>query len=348
MNRWAMVGNKTIIKRTLLMAGVLFIAGTRTWAGIPSDSVKSLLVGQQKRLTEIVKEYSSQIEDYRMDILNLEEEKEWLEVKIERITDQGRQVPVELTKAVSAIKGKLVFCEREIERLSRLNEGHIREMQNLDARVKKKFGNPPPEWWVWDEQAYALVNPYRPKFIRKLKQDEMVHVAETEESHRESVAEIPDRSPDYSSNHSEEKSTLVAETLEEKIKSSDLDGWVDLSSGEHGMKLEVQLPILFGEGKTDLADDYRTFLEKFSTLIKPYDVVVEVAGYPDGKVTGKKDFVKNMAMGTKRAASVVKEMMDMGVPASSFKIISERGNDSSGESPLKSRVEVNVYLKNGG
>jgi flagellar motor protein MotB len=172
---------------------------------------------------------------------------------------------------------------------------------------------------------------------------ETSHAGSYESSHdvsqKESVAHAPAHDAD------------LLETFEEKIKAADIDNWVALASGEKGLKLEVQLPILFGLGKTDVAEDYKLFFNKLASLIKPYHVVIEVSGYPDSHTSDRKSFVTNMAMGTKRAASVVKELMKTGLPASAFKIISESGDAPHAReknelsSAMRRRVEVNVYIR---
>lgn len=327
---------KTIL--SLIMLLTPFIYGVKTWANIPADSSKKLLLNEQKNLTEAVIEYKSLIHDYTMDLMNLKADREWIDVKIKRMEDQKRDVPDSLRQAMDNIDEKMVHHKKEMKRLAVLCELHFKEMKTLDARVKKIYGKPTPVWWRWNVGAAPW------KIRNKSKQEhpehiETPHVAANDVSRKETVDHAPAHDSD------------LLEAFEEKIKAADIDNWVSLASGERGLKLEVQLPILFGLGKTDVADDYILFFNKLASLIKPYHVVIEVSGYPDNNTSDRKSFVSNMAMGTKRAANVVKELMKTGLPASAFKIISESGDDSHDRekkevsNAMKRRVEVNVYIR---
>ena len=335
--------------RTALFMMTLFMScfcGFKAWAAVPADLSRELCLQEQRELTYSVLEYKELIHDYRLDLLNLKAEREWVDVKIKRIKEQGRSVPDSLVKAVHRIDGKMVNHEKEMKRLDALSDSHIKAMKNLDAKVKKTFGSPPPDWWRWSERVSPWL--YAGKSGSKSKHREAGHDTSHETPAHEVVYDVSRRE---SSAHAPGRDSNLLESLEEKIKSAGMENWVSLVSNGKELTLEVQLPILFGIGKADVADDYKLFLKKFSSLIKPYDAVIEVAGYPDGNTTDRKSFVSNMAMGTKRAASVVKELMNAGLPASSFKIVSESAGGSKGpvkhdvSAATKRRVEVSVHIK---
>lgn len=331
---------KTIL--SLIMLLTPFIFGVKTWANIPAGSSKNLLLNEQKNLTEAVIEYKSLIHEFTMDLMNLKADREWIDVKIKRMEDQKRDVPEILKQAMDNIDEKMVHHKIEMKRLAGLCERHFKEMKTLDARVRKIYGKPTPVWWRWNAGAAPW------KIRSKSKQEHPEHI---ETPHAVSHEAANDVSRKEAVDHAPAHDSDLLETFEEKIKAAEIDNWVALASGERGLKLEVQLPILFGLGKTDVAADYKLFFNKLATLIKPYHVVIEVSGYPDNNSSDRKSFVSNMAMGTKRAANVVKELMNTGLPASAFKIISESGDDSHDRekkevnSAMKRRVEVNVYIR---
>lgn len=323
----------------LLILLMPFFFGVKTWANISSDSAKDLFLQEQKNLTEAVIEYKTLIHEYRLDLLNLKAEREWIGVKISRIKDQKRDVPDILNEAITRIDERMIHHKKEIRRLDNLSKRHIKEMKNLDARVKKKYGKPSPVWWTWNDG----VTPWMKSDKSKPELTVGYHGPVYEVSHEVALKE--------SSGHAPSRDSSLLETFDEKIKAADIDNWVAIASGERGLKLEIQLPILFGPGKAELAEDYKLFFNKLALLLKPYHVVIEVSGFPDNNTSDKKSFVSNMALGTKRAANVVKELMKSGLPASSFKIISESGFDSHERekkelsTAMKRRVEVNVYIR---
>lgn len=297
-----------------------------------------LLLKEQRHLKEAVAEYMDRIHEYRLDLVNLKSDREWLDVKIKGIADQKREIPDVLTEAMIRIDEKMDRYAKEMARLDALYEQHVKTLKKLDSQVKKAYGSPPPSWWVWDggsppwavkHTAVAVKDPHKtpPKAHASghdvITKETTTHAAEPEDSD-------------------------LAEVLEHQIKAVDLENWVSLAALGDDFKLDVQLPILFGAGKADVAAEYKPFFTKLSTLLKPYPVEIEVAGFPDHDTDDRKSFVANMAMGTKRAASVVKEMMGAGLPASSFRIISESGHGDTAHSPdtpLKRRVEVHVRIK---
>lgn len=323
----------------LMLLLMPFFFGVKTWANNPSDPTKDLLLQEQRNLTEAVIEYKTLIHEYRLDRLNLKAEREWIGVKINRIKDQKRDVPDILNEAIERIDKKLIHHKKEMRRLDELCKQHIKEMKSLDARVKKKYGKPSPVWWSWN----AGVAPWMKIDKSKPEHNNGYRAPVYEVSHEVALKE--------SSGHASSRDSSLLETFDEKIKAADIDNWVAIASVERGLKLEIQLPILFGPGKAELAEDYKHFFNKLASLLKPYHVVIEVSGYPDNNTSDRKSFVANMAMGTKRAANVVKELMRSGLPASAFKIISESGFDSNERekkelsTAMKRRVEVNVYIK---
>jgi flagellar motor protein MotB len=323
----------------LMLLIVQFVCVLNVWANIPARSSKELLLNEQKNLTVAVIEYKSLIHEYRLDLSNLKAEREWITVKINRIEDQKRDVPDVLREAIEHIDEKLIHHKKEMKRLAGLCELHFKEMKTLDARVRKIYGKSTPTWWRWNDGAAPWKIKGKSNSTEHLDHIETTHVASYDVSQKEAE------------DHASADDSPLLETLEEKIKAADIDNWVALASGERGLKLEVQLPILFKLGKTDVAAEYKYFFNKLASLIKTYQVVIEVSGFPDNNTSDKKSFVSNMAMGTKRAANVVKELMKAGLPASAFKIISESGTDSNGReinelsTAMKRRVEVNVYIR---
>lgn len=341
-------GMKHVLGSMLVL--LMFLTNTAGWASVIPETSRELMIEEQRNLTSAVLEYTDRIHGHRLERLNLRAEQEWLGVKIQRIRDQKRPVPDVLEQAVKRNGDRLIFLEKELNRLEPLHERRVGDMRRLDARVKKTYGSPVPEWWSWNPR----VSPFIYAETKIQKTEPVVHAIRHEEVPHDVAYEIERREETARALSSD---TVFLENLEKRIKEASIDPWLALASdGSDGkdIRLDVQLPILFGLGKADVAEDYRIFLHKLSSLLKPYHALVEVSGYPDGNTTDRKSFVSNMALGTRRAASVVKELMNSGLPASSFRIVSQGGNEGGSfdkkmtEGALSRRVEVQVYIHNPG
>ncbi|ACN17626.1 putative chemotaxis protein [Desulforapulum autotrophicum HRM2] len=138
--------------------------------------------------------------------------------------------------------------------------------------------------------------------------------------------------------------------LTTKINAMGIRDWVELANNNSGLRLEVQLPILFAPGRSTIIGSYEGFLEKIATLVKPYEVFVHVNGVTDGAKSKK---ISNIDLGARRATAIVNRLVKYGLPPSIFKITS-RGEYSEGShmkvnSPsLNRRAEITVYFSHTG
>lgn len=299
-------------------------------AGVPQDSHRILSLKEKDILVSAVYTYKERIHEYQEDMLRLKSDREWLDVKIKRIEDDKRPVPPTLTNAIHQIDVKLIQRDSEISRLAAITEKHLGDLRTLDARVNGANGNRAPEWWSFDEWIYHLMYPDKPM--------------------PSSTSTAPDIDTKITDSYLAQDSDLKRD-LEQKIKDIELDNWVALIENERGVSLEVQLPILFGSGKSSVAKDYIPFFKKLAWLIEPYKVNVEVAGYSDGDDSaGEIPLSARMALGAERAANVVQELVETGMKPNVFKIT---GDDEYGSADpekknlstaMKRRVEIRVYF----
>lgn len=307
----------------------LLVVARSTLAGVPQDSHKILSLKEKDILVSAVHNYYGRIHDYHEDVLRLRSDREWLEVKIKRIEDEKRTVPATLTSATRQIDLKLSQHHLEIERMTSMTEKHLSDLRVLDAKVTAKNGNRVPGWWSFDEWVYHLMYP-----------DKIMAPKTTAPSMEKKDSHA------YLALDSE-----LRNDLEQKIEDIELDNWVALIEDESGLALEVQLPILFGLGKSNVAKDYIPFFKKLAWLVKPYPIHVEVSGYSDGEGGNGMPFPARMALGANRAANVVQELLETGLQPDIFKVI---GDDEYGASDpekknlsaaMKRRVEIRVYFK---
>ena len=304
---------------------------------LPQDSFRILSLHEKGLLTSAVFTYTSKILELNQDILNIRNDREWVKVKIQNIQDQNRTIPRELRQADTTLGRKVQLMDKEILRLYALSRQHLDALLLLDRQVKVKHQNETPSWWYLEKWLVELMYP---DAIKK--------------QHGETAAKVKNNIRQYKVASPPEHKAII-KALQEKIDAVGLENWVALMSNESPLRLEVQLPILFGSGKTDVAKDYKIFFRKLSWLLKPYLVKVEVAGYTDSNSVRGGKYSSNIELGASRAANVVRELIETGMKQSVFRIVSqgEISNEKIKENDklsaaMKRRVEVNVFFENDG
>lgn len=311
----------------LLIFSLLFQISA--YAEIPVDSFRVLALHEKDIIVPAVYQYHSKILELEQDRLNLKKDKEWVAIRMEHIQDQNRLIPSELKEASETFSYKMQLIGKEITRLTGLNQRHIETLRKLDKEVKKKYNNNLPSWWQLDDWIIKLLYPATHPLSVK-----------TDAISVKSERVVPVN----------KKSDNLAGDIQQKIKEIELGNWVELFPNEKRMRLEVQLPILFGSGKSNVATDYKKFFQKLSWLLKPYPVEIEVAGFTDSNPVSGGKYASNIELGVSRATNVVKELVSTGLKQSSFKIISqsEKPDNSDRENKfsaaMKRRVEVNVFF----
>lgn len=322
---------KNIILPSMISLVAVVFSVMAMAADMPIDSSKVLSLQEKDMLVEAISNYKGIVHEYQEDMLKMASDREWLVVKMARIEDWKRQVPVELIRARDRIDAKMIQHSSEISRMKSLTEKHLTDLRALDVRVKAAHGNQAPNWWQFDSWIYGLMYPGKQAVT-----NEKASVLSSDEYLRQTV----------------QIASPLENDLQTKIKSVELDDWVALVHGPDGLALDVQLPILFGQGKSDVAKDYKPFFKKLAWLLKPYSVRIEVAGYTDSESMNTNPYASSMALGANRAANVVQELIQTGMVPGVFKIISAGDyGDLSPETKelsaaMKRRVEVRVFFKN--
>ncbi len=302
---------------------------TLVFADIPQDSFRILALHEKDIIVPAVYQYNSKILELQQDRLNLQKDKEWVNVKMLHIQDQKRLVPSELKEASEIFSYKMELISKEIIRLTNLNRKHIESLRKLDNKVKSRHNNRAPTWWRLDD------------WVMKL----LYSDSQTASINSGTVSVATEKK--ISNNRGDAK---LIKDIKEKIKAVELGNWVELFSDESRLRLEVQLPILFGSGKSTIAKDYKNFFRKLSWLLKPYPVNIEVAGFTDGNAISGGKYTTNIELGVSRATNVVKELVNTGLKQSSFKIISQgekpykNTKNNKLSAAMKRRVEVNVFF----
>ncbi len=314
----------------ILLSIIFFLSFQDTGlAEIPKDSFRILAIHEKDILVPAIFQYHSKTLELSQDLLNLRKDKEWVNVKIMHIEDQNRNIPHELKEAGRVLKYKIQLINKKMIRLNSLNRKHLADLLKLDSRVKGKYGSNLPAWWSLDDWVLKLLYPGL-KPVEKKNKTASVVIGTKVDAIKSDLQLVKD--------------------IQGKIKAVELGNWVELISGESRLRLEVQLPILFGSGKTTIAKEYKKFFKKLAWLLKPYQVQIEVAGFTDGSAISGGKYSSNIELGVSRAANVVKELVETGLKQSAFKIVSQGVNPEKNQdkdklsAAMKRRVEVNVFF----
>jgi flagellar motor protein MotB len=298
-------------------------------AEVPVDSSKMLALQEKDILVTSVYHYLQTVHEHQEDALKLKSDLEWLVVRMKRIEDRKGTVPGDLKKARQRIDEKLSLIDLDVPRLNGFIEKHLESLRRLDAQVKHANGNSAPDWWTFEDWIYGLMYPNTTKISRD---DANVNATRNDMI-------------DFSVGNVEDPTSTLRNELEQKIKAVELDNWVALSESGNMLTLDVQLPILFGLGKSDVAKDYHPFFKKLSWLLNSYSVKVDVVGYTDTPSGNGAIGPSDMTLGADRATHVAQELIETGMMPDAFKIIGQgEYKDDDLSSAMKRRVEVRVYF----
>ncbi|MBF0101687.1 MAG: OmpA family protein [Desulfobacterales bacterium] len=294
-----------------------------THQSVKAEEMKPIIAMEEKNMIEsAMSEYQRRIDSIEQQLVNLKSEREWLTIKIFRIQTQSRTVPTELRTSQTKILKKMAAIEKEREQLNTLIQEHQKRLQQINEKIDSYFPD-----------SSFLHNPL----------DKRIVVEE----------DLKDKDTKKTT-HGMSKDTNATDALKQPLMTSiqekDLTDWVELLGSGSEFRLEVRLPVLFGSGKTSLTKDYKMFFAKLATVLLPYknQVRVVVAGFSDSSKS--KTGPSNWEIAHRRAESVLKELVQKGLPSAAFTIMSygeytpQSLGDDKKASELSRRAEISVYF----
>ncbi|MCG8563715.1 MAG: OmpA family protein [Desulfobacterales bacterium] len=121
----------------------------------------------------------------------------------------------------------------------------------------------------------------------------------------------------------------IAPKLVGQLAAAGLQDWLEVvgKEGNH-VRVENRLPLLFPPGKSEVPNGYMGFLKKLALFIKGHPARVHVEGHADTDPIKTQKYPSNFELGASRAGSVVRHLVQFGVPASAFEIKS-RGSQQN-------------------
>jgi len=159
--------------------------------------------------------------------------------------------------------------------------------------------------------------------------------------------------PYYQSDHTGLLSinTLYDESYREisgLIISSNEDEDIAVDKTEHGLWLDISVPLIFEMGTADIKPEQVPLLKTILNTIKntmPDNSILEVAGYTDDAPLESSKFSNNWELSSMQTARVASLLIDSGIDPKIIHITSYAGNapivpnlDASGKPILKNRV----------
>ncbi len=254
---------------------------------------------KQSRLNENIAEYQEQIQFIDMEIDTLKTNLRFLQVKIDRMKIQSRQIPEKMKLSV-------IFKKNKIETLTSLRE-YYWNLLNEEKRTAAAIS--PPK---------KMVTKSRPASQPIEKQNE---------DHKKPLAKNPTPSI--------KKENYGGNQIVKQIHDAGLSNWLAVLSQGNCTCLETRLPILFSSGSAKIPKGYQSFLKKLAQFIKDYDVRILVKGYADTDPINTRQYPSNLELGASRASAIARALMHYGIKPSVFEVASTGEYRFTSKVPVK-------------
>jgi flagellar motor protein MotB len=338
------VGEGRMFKR-MFFAFILFslfvacpfdgFAGMQVAAGL--DSAEGQLSASLKRdvINDTIKEYETKINLLEERLVTIKMDLEWIDLRLVDIQAQKRMVPQELIESRKRLTEQQISMAGERDDLLEMIQAHRLSLENLNRRIQQGKINARQGNLNGQSSTELFDSGSAGNYLAGGKGSNIV-----ERDLNEAPANFSD------SGFKNPMENELERGLAAKINTLEIKDWVELIDDNSGLRLEVQLPILFASGSSTTTDSYDSFLKKIAALVKPHDAFIHVKGGADGSISKK---ISNIDLGAKRAAAIVNRLVQYGLPPSSFKITSrgeyQQEPHSDKKSPsLKRRAEITVYF----
>jgi len=219
-----------------------------------------------RELETAMEECRNQTDILSKQILDVQKDIDWLNLKVNRIKDSGRQLSHRL-------KASVISKEKRITQL--IND-------------KKKLG--------------IKLTGYRKVYQAKINGGKSISIK-----------------PDIGVVDGAAQGKISDIAL--AVKKAGLDDWIEVLNGDGSCaKINNSLPILFSSGSAALSKQYKAFLKKLASFLKPYTVKVYVNGFADPDPIRTAKYPSNLELGASRAANIVHQMVKYGLKPDIFKI----------------------------
>lgn len=101
---------------------------------------------------------------------------------------------------------------------------------------------------------------------------------------------------------------------------------VNISQARRGVVVDISASTLFGTGEAALQDSSLDVLRQVAVVLSKEDMLIEVEGHTDDTPIATAQFPSNWDLSSARASSVVRMLVDNGVPAKRLAVIGLASN----------------------
>lgn len=103
------------------------------------------------------------------------------------------------------------------------------------------------------------------------------------------------------------------QNLEKQMAAAGLDSWLEMVPHVTPVRAETRLPILFASASAQIPEGYEPFLKNLADLVRDKDVRIVVDGYADTDPINTPAYPSNFELGAARAAAVVHALVSHGI-----------------------------------
>ena len=258
----------------LLTAGVLFFC----LSGI--CTADNLISEKQKHQGLI--NYQAQVAFITEQIQQIQNDLDWLTLKIRQMEDFDRFVPQRMHDSIAFKQSKIA----SLEKLKNRYQDLILPLKKLQSSAEK---SPRSDALEKGGEAAAAADSLFPDKI------------------------ATDRTAAPGSD-------FFRQNLEKEMVAAGLDSWLELVPHTTSVRLETRLPILFSSASAEIPKGYEPFLKNLADLVKDHAVRIVVDGYADTDPINTAAYPSNFELGAARAAAVVRVLAGYGVKPQVCKI----------------------------
>jgi len=273
-------GSRRVWAVTALTAGFLFF-----W--LPGLCFAAALTPDQQKYQDYI-HFQEQAAVVTEQIRQIQNDLEWLTLKVKRMQDFDRFVPQRMHDSIA-------FKQARIAALKKLKQRY----QDLIPKLPENLL--PPEK---DPAATVLEK------NRKTAEAEKTGPAgETSET-----ADVPLAADGFGPDMN------FRQNLEKQLADAGLDSWLELVPNLTPVRMETLLPILFASASAQIPEGYAPFLKNLAALVRDKDVRIVIDGYADTDPINTPRFPSNFELGAARAAAVVHALVGHGIKPEVCKI----------------------------
>lgn len=296
-----------------------------------NDDYARITLQKKRRIESHILKYKAKINEIAVSIFNIDDKINWLNMKIEKIIDQKRDVPDDLKESILNLKLKKNVIVNELNRINKQLEARNKEILELGTKVKLLNGGEKPSWWPFSEEEKRQIEEHKNRLLIA-----KIGNLEKKSAEERMLASINIRK-------SKTRKSVVS-----NIKTLGLSEFIIFEEDKDFIILSNKLPILFGSGKKNIVKRYKDYIKKLSILLKKCSIKkIIIKGFSDANKHKKvrKFKTSSYRYGYLRAMSVAEEFVKNGINKSLINISSESDSFAKGKTKVQRSLDRKATIK---